>query len=471
MDSIPKQTAARDASRFLDKTLRDLGADEVALVRNPSYIYSPLEVYPLAPRPTAPLDRLAGIVMDMDGTTTTTEPLCLHSLGWTMGRIAGRQGAGGTGTDWPGLDRERDYPNIIGNSTTRHVEYLLTTYEKEIRPEAFLRSYVLACAWTLSLGRDEGRRREVAVNVPALGLQSLLEDAEFGRLSERAAYSDEPAERMARRLAGALAPRFRTERLSDRVRAAVDIYYARYHRILADLADGLGAQRGEEVLGRAGARLIEPMPSIGVFLAALKGLLGEDLERFHDSLADHVIQKNPNLARAELDLLKPRLAALGRYLSDHPVPVAVVTSSIAYEADIVLNEVFAVLRDQIAAWPLGAKRRDGIVRRFSTPSAFYDAIVTASDSSEIRLKPHRDLYSIALHSMGLGHDDLPSVVGFEDSESGLIAIRAAGVGQAVAVPFAETEGQDLSAAACVLRGQIPEAILLRRCFLSDERLG
>jgi beta-phosphoglucomutase-like phosphatase (HAD superfamily) len=91
-----------------------------------------------------------------------------------------------------------------------------------------------------------------------------------------------------------------------------------------------------------------------------------------------------------------------------------------------------------------------------SPDAYYDAILTASDSSEIRLKPHRDLYSIALHRLGLSPDDFDAVLGLEDSESGLIAIRGAGIGLAVAVPFAQTRGHDLAAAAKINHGGLPE---------------
>jgi beta-phosphoglucomutase-like phosphatase (HAD superfamily) len=63
------------------------------------------------------------------------------------------------------------------------------------------------------------------------------------------------------------------------------------------------------------------------------------------------------------------------------------------------------------------------------------------------LKPHRDLYSIALHKLNVSQKTtLSKVIGFEDSESGTIAIRAAGIGKCIAVPFAETSGHNLDAA-------------------------
>jgi len=507
MQRIPKFASVNDGLDFLKKTLTRMGASEVALVRNPSYIYSPIEVYPLAPKVTAPLPRLAGIVKDMDGTTTTTEPLCLHSLEWMVRQITGRK----TPDVWPGLDHARDYPHIIGNSTTKHVEYLLLAYADAFDPSACLEAYLRAAAWTLSQGRDAGRRREVLANISALGLEGILSDAEFGALaglagsgdaaagrsdlpagrpdspaglpdapaslpdaaaganaSERPPYDPAAVDAFAGRAAPALLPGFRVQTLTDRVRAAVDIYYMRYHVILGDIADGRGAQRAAEVLGSAGGRLIEPMPGVGPFLAAVKGWLGEDLGLFAEEMCAHVRARNPAVGEDVLRGAPERLAALGRYLSRHPIPVAVVTSSISYEAEIVLGEVFSILRRQIEGWPISRGKKDALLPRFASPHALYDAMITASDSSEIRLKPHRDLYSIALHTMGLTHDDLPYVAGFEDSESGVTAIRAAGVGLSVAVPFADTAGHDLSAAACILPGQIPEALVVRNCFLDEK---
>jgi hypothetical protein len=174
-----KFASSEDIPRILAEMMCGIASNEVAIVRNPSYIYSPLEFYPLAPKIRQPLQRLAGVVKDMDGTTTTTEPLCLHSLEWMMRQISGRHDKG----HWAGLDRSRDYPHVIGNSTTKHVEYLLTFYAKDIRPSEFLTVYIIAAIWTLAHGRDEGRRREVRGNISALGLSALFEDGEFLKAS------------------------------------------------------------------------------------------------------------------------------------------------------------------------------------------------------------------------------------------------------------------------------------------------
>lgn len=41
--------------------------------------------------------------------------------------------------------------------------------------------------------------------------------------------------------------------------------------------------------------------------------------------------------------------------AETPVKVAVVTSSIEYEADIVLTELFLVIRDEISKWKISNK--------------------------------------------------------------------------------------------------------------------
>ncbi|HNY26193.1 MAG TPA: hypothetical protein PKH31_02315 [Candidatus Sumerlaeota bacterium] len=506
-----KLAPAAEAPGICQLVLETLGCQEVALVRNPSYIYAPLEIYPLPPRITGNLPRLAGVVMDMDGTTTTTEPLCIHSLEWMTRQVTGRTSP----SVWAGLDRKADYPHIIGNSTTKHVEYLLVTYGEHFKPADCLRAYLNAALWTLARGRDENRRREVRANTVALGLGALLDDAEFRATTSAGRYVEAEALALADRLAPVLLDGFRAQNLNDRVRAAVDIYYMRYHMILNDIADGHGAEREREVLGTAHGHLIEPMPAIGLFLAALKGRLGAQMgnfaERLIETLRARGIKEKRNCcaggdaggtnynrcagedaggtepihgrdaratsgdAQATSDWsdgagYARRLAALGRYLEAHPVPVAVVTSSIAYEARVVLGAVFGLLREDVAGWPVDDATKAQVLQDFQDPEAFYDAFITASDSSEIRLKPHRDLYSIALQTLGLGHEDFPCVIGFEDSESGVTAIRAAGVGLSVAVPFADTEGHNLEAAARIMPGQLPEVLLGEDCFLDPAAL-
>jgi len=149
----------------------------------------------------------------------------------------------------------------------------------------------------------------------------------------------------------------------------------------------------------------------------------------------------------------------------NPVRTAVVTSSIFYEADIVMNELFSAFREQVSKWKLSPSVKKTVLEKFSSYSSYYDAVITASDSNEMRLKPHRDLYSLALHKLGIKPSDFDKVIGFEDSESGTIALRSAGIKLCAAVPFAQTSGHNFSAASVILKGGLPEAIIKHNLFL------
>jgi len=459
---MPKFVNPKQAVQLFLNLAEDHGVEEVAVVRNPSYVHPPFDLYVLAPRRRTVRERLLGVVKDMDGTTTTTEPLCIHSLEYMVRRITGRMEK----RAWSGLDPKSDYPHIIGNSTTKHVEYLIRRYGDWIDQKAFKRAYLSSAIWTLSVGQDKGRRREVRNNLSVLGLGGLLNDDKFKDLITRRTFDETLVSRAVDHFLRNY--RVRLEDFTERVRAGIDIYYTRYHEILAAIARGQGERLSKELLPE-GRRLVEPMPGVGMFLALVKGWLGEDLELFFEEMREHLISQ-AGYSPKQLDALRGRLAPLGRFFRKNPAKVAVVTSSIEYEADIVLNEVFNVIRKQISNWPLPEEKREKLLLRFQDPRSLYDGIVTATDSSEIRLKPHRDLYSIALHQLGISPDQFENVVGFEDSESGTIAIRAAGIGLCVAVPFTGTKGHDLSAASYVLHGGLPEAVLVHGCFLPEEKL-
>ena len=425
---------------------------EYAVVQNPAYIYAPHEYYPLAPKITGPIDKVAGIVCDMDGTTTTTENLCLHSLEAMIRRITGQPSR----DEWPGLAKG-DYAHIIGNSTTRHVEYLIETYEKDIESKPFVRSVLEAAVWTLVNGEDLGRKREVAANLKNLKWDDvLLQESEWKRMLDSSRFDAEKEKAVLDTLAEKYADKLAPKDFTTISRLAIDVYYYRYHEILSQIARGEAGKLSEELLG--GKRLIEPMSGVAVFLALIKGWLGEKAGELYDFL---VQGKNEDAEVPCSEEGKQILSALGTVFQNNPAKIAVVTSSIKYEADIVLSEVLKVVKEQVAEWPVHNECAD----RFTRIEDVYDAFITASDSSEIRLKPHRDLYSIALHALGFGPEDFGYVVGLEDSESGTIAIRAAGIGLCVAVPFSDTAGHDFGAASYVMRGGLPETILCRNMFL------
>ena len=194
--------------------IQALGED-FAVVRNPGYIYPPYELYPLAGKTPVPVDRLNGIVCDMDGTTTTTEPLCVHSLEYMIRKISGRMAE----AQWAGLSPEADYPHIIGNSTTKHVEYLIQTYDSSIIKREFLVGLIQATAWTISHGKDAQRKAEAEAALNHMGLGGLTAGKAWAALLAK----KPPLEALgdfARDHAEALLDGFRADTLTDKVDAA-----------------------------------------------------------------------------------------------------------------------------------------------------------------------------------------------------------------------------------------------------------
>jgi len=449
-------------------------------IPNPSYVYPPFEVCPIA-APLTGFDKPpVAAVMDMDGTTTTTETLCLHSLVHAV-----RKAMGPGGTDWPGLDPQRDYPNVIGNSTTKHVEYLVDAYGARFHAPALAEAFLNAAEWTLRHSRDEQRRRQVQINLRQLEAESFGADdntlsANSNNPDNDASHPGSPGGGIS--LAGTQMESLvrKLERRDFQIQACIDIYYQRYHEILAAIEAGdrdfLSNIPGVD----ADRPLIEPMPGVAVTLALLSGDLGEEAGVLAGLLSTPDAGESMPAGRDEAtpgdaagdaaqeqSIPDPQetLARLGRFFRNHPVRLALVTSSIRYEAEVVMSEVFHILRQETASWPVSEEVRQRLKHRFSSPDACYDAFVTATDSSEIRLKPFRDLYSIALQQAGVAPEDFDAVIGFEDSQSGTVAIRAAGIGRCVAVPFHETGGHDFNAASVVAYGGLPEVLLHHRFFL------
>jgi len=457
MPIIDKFLTDKQASQMISQ----LGT-EFAMVKNPDYIHPEFELYPLAPKIFHPVEKLVAVVMDMDGTTTTTESLCLHSLEYMIRKITGQM----TKETWQGLDKIVDYPNIIGNSTTRHVEYLIRAYQPFIKPDALKQAYFQAAVWFLFYGKDKRRIEEVQNNLVNLGCQDILSDKNLIRLLNSQSFETEQTANVAQQLFNRFGSKFHANSFLEIVRAGIDIYYQRYHEILSLIQTGKGESIAAQILGQANAHLIEPMPGVGEFLALIKGWLGEEIKHLLPALAETYQRNQPDSdSRLSTDDVIKNIMALGKKFQADPRKVAVVTSSILYEAEIVLTEVFRVLQQQIENWQISPARKEMILKKFSDFKNVYDGFVTASDSNEIRLKPHRDLYSIALHQLGIPKEQFNQVVGFEDSESGVIAIRAAGIGLCVAVPFSDTQHHDLRAATYVLKGGLPETLLKYNLFL------
>ncbi len=416
---------------------------EFAEVKNPSYVHPSVEFYPLADR-IKRLQSLKAVFMDMDGTTTTTEVLCIHSLESMLRKMSGKHSR----EAWPGLDHRDDLAHIIGNSTTKHVEYLLIKYGHMLDHAQLVRSFFAAAQHTLCHGVDAQRKREVIENLHKLKLGSAIADIEKGADTDRLLNT-----------CGSLAG---PNDFATRVGMGIDIYYDCYHRILSLLKEGKTDTVQRQVFGDSapGQDLISPMPGIAVLIPLVKGWLGSDAGLLADRLCDDYTKSTgKGMQGRDRDACAKKISGMGAAFEKQPLKLGLVTSSIRYEADIVVREVLQVMGRVIEESPLDRAKKRRILQAYQDYNRVYDAFVTATDSSEIRLKPHRDLYSIALHKAGIMPCDFDKVAGFEDSQSGTIAIRAAGIGCCIAVPFAQTSGHNLDAAAHVLTGGIPQAII------------
>jgi len=414
---------------------------EFAEVKNPSYVYPPVEYYPLA-RPLKKVSELKAALMDMDGTTTTTEVLCIYSLEMMVRRMSGLFNT----EQWQGVNHR--------GGTTKHVEYLLHKYGRLLNQNHIAQEFLLAAHWTLAHGMDEQRKAEVIHNLRKLNLNGVIGEIHKGITGE------ELIERYGSKI---------TElSFAMQVNLGIDIYYETYHRILAKLKQGKSREVRLQVFGDAESdeNLISPMPGIPFLIPLFKGWLGEEAGGMVNELFfEYEAATGKNLTIPQKQELAQKITEMGIAFEKQPVKLGLVTSSIFYEADIVIREVLGVMKTVIQRSSLSSARKEKILKAYEDYHNVYDAFVTATDSSEIRLKPHRDLYSIALHRAGLMPEDFDKVIGFEDSQSGTVAIRAAGIGCCIAVPFAETQSHDLSAATHILPGGVPEAVIDYNLFL------
>jgi len=434
-------------------------SNEFAVIHNPEYIFPPLEIYPLAEKLTTPADSLTAIVMGLDGTIATTEELGIYALEYMVRQISGRY----TRESWKGLDPFIDYPNIIGNSTTKHIEYLISRYHNFINPDCLKQSYFYAAIWTITSGLDKNRADDVKTNLINLGCKKFLNDPKLAELISTGIFDEDLIQDYFLPKYG---NEFDTGDFNSLVRAAMDIFYQRYHEILQGIKSDKGKILAGELLQDGSKHLIESMPGTGIFLALIKGWLGNDIINLIPRLDESIRIKNQDYYQIiDLGIVSSNLSRLAKIFEKKPLSIAVVTSSVYYEVEIILTELFKAISSEIENWSVPAEKKFFLKNKFSDFKIFFNTIVTADDSSEIRLKPHRDLYSIALHKLGIPKNKFDQVIALEDSESGIVSVRSAGIGRSVAVPFSKTSGQDFSAATYVQYGGIPELLLYNNLFV------
>ncbi|RLA94884.1 MAG: hypothetical protein DRG83_19220 [Deltaproteobacteria bacterium] len=82
-------------------------------------VYTPIETRYVIPEAPSSFQSLEAVMMDMDGSSTDTEKLVLKAMRQMMREVLGN----------PQFRFAReDFPHIIGDSTTNHVRYLVSTY-------------------------------------------------------------------------------------------------------------------------------------------------------------------------------------------------------------------------------------------------------------------------------------------------------------------------------------------------------
>lgn len=429
-------------------------SQEFAVIENYGVAYPPYDVVPLAPKFPRPEGRLRAVLMDMDGTTTLTEDLCIHAHENVLRDVTRRPDGA---SEVQHLNPEKDYPYIIGTSASANVSYLIATYGRHIQPESLKLAFLRAAVWNLNDQRDPIRRAEAETTLRICGGEALLQSHAFVELLAQTALDALPREdTIHARLHGLDVPlEFRTEEQIGR--ALLEVYYEHLHGNFAAIRRGEGARVARDVYGDDARPAIAPLAGVGLALALCRGLLADH--------AQEAVAMAENLAgRAATPEERDRLAASAVAFRSEPVLVALVTSSGYYEARTVLMEVFRGLRMEVAHWPVDQALREKLAAAFDSPEHYYDAVITADESHEIRLKPFRDLYTIAARSLNLDAAALRNTVGFEDTWAGVTAMRSAGVGIPCAVPFEGSRSHDFSLASHVFEKGVPQAILEHAFF-------
>lgn len=429
--------------RKLPAAETDLSAlgQEFALIANAPGLFPPREMVPLGPRVTRLEGPPAAIFLDMDGTTTDTEPLFLHDVEEVVRRSTGWR----TKADWAGLDPVRDYPNIVGYSTLRNLEYLYEFVGHAIQPSLFFSEVMKGLVFLAEHHVPDDIHFRIETLTDLFGMEAWRHYAADPK--RRASDGDA--------LIGECRTRFPHIGQAMFANFGLMIFYADYIDILERVNRGEGASVSQMIYGDPGIPAVGALPGIALLCALVRGWLPESTA---PALAEALAPEEAGGAK--------NLAWLCRRFAAQSIPTALVTSSGSHEANLVLRAVFSSMREEVAGWPVDEATRAAIVAGFASHDAYFDAIVTCDDVIDGRTKPFRDPYTLALGRLGLSGRDAGRVIGFEDTEAGIIAQRGAGIALACATPIEYTMGQDFSAASHVLMGGVREAVFRHGLFMA-----
>ncbi|MBX3177664.1 MAG: hypothetical protein KF886_09905 [Candidatus Hydrogenedentes bacterium] len=423
-------------------------ATTFARIENPEGVFPPCEIVPLGPiypRLDAPP---TAILLDMDGTITQTEPLFLHGVEEVVRRVTGWESPAA----WAGLDPARDYPKIVGFSTLRNLEYLYGACADAIQPERFFREALRGLVYLHAHDAPRETVHWLDTLTTAYGLEAWR------------AFADRPGDApRQQQLINEAVGRFAHIGRDLFARLGLIIFHAGYIETLEKVNRGEGAEVSRAIYGDPSVPAIAPMAGIPLLCALVKGWLPADAA---SGLAEAI-----PFAEADTDTPDSRAATLKslcRHFETAPIPVGLVTSSGTHEVALVLRAVFRAMTDEARSWPLPAPARDRILEGFAHPDRLFETMVTCDDVAGGRTKPFRDPYSLALNRLGLDDIRARYVIGFEDTEAGIIAQRGAGIGVPCAVPIPHTLHHDFTAAAHRLPGGIPQAIFQHSLFFQPQ---
>lgn len=435
---------------------------EFAVLHNPAPLYPEVELYPLAPKVTAPRKELQAVMLSLEGTVCSTLELRLHSLEYVIRSISGR-----TGKDqWKGLDPLLDHPNLLGISVSEQIRYLIQRYHNFIKNDQLKGAYFHSALWTIIIGHDQERKAETSRDLEYFGLGEMLKDSKLEELAAQKEFNKFNSNLITNYFLHKYGGSFNPQNFDDRAKAASEVFFQHYHQMLELIKYGEGSNLAEEISGDSEIPLIRPMDSIPVLFALVKGLLGEEAVNLFEDLSRELKTKSSQVYRISSEMeAKTQLERLGRIFEEHPSKVAIAASVSRYEADIILSEVFNNISHQVRKWKISHERKEKLLESFSDYRNMVEVFITADEASRIRPKPHRDLFSIALSRLGIQQNMFDRILGLEDTENGIIALRAAGIGLAAAVPFSRNIRHDFSSAAFVLPGGVTEAILNHNLFI------
>ncbi len=410
--------------------------DEFALLDNPPGIFPPQELVPLAPRYTQLQGGPSAIFLDMDGTVTDTEPLFLHGVEMVVRRAMD----GGTKEALFCLDKARDLPKIVGFSTVRNLEYLYTLQGQHMKRAPFFIAVDSSLRFLGAQELPEETETRIDSLMKSYGLSDWWVDGSFHQVPD-ADFRTTCEERFPQ-LDSAVFSQF-----------GLMVFFADYLDALEKINSGEGAVVSRALFGDATRSAVAPMPGVSLLCALAKGWLSPD-----DAAMLCEAHSRPE---EEAETLR----ALCKCFVAAPVPIALVTSSGSHETGLVLEAVFRSMRAEVDAWSLDRPTTQRILEGFAAPSSYFDTIVTCDDVIDGRTKPFRDPYTLALDRLGLHGPDAGRVIGFEDTEVGIIAHRGAGVGVPCALPIEHTLHQDFSAASHVLHGGLLDALFTHGLFI------